>query len=172
MADAVIAGPPLQCSPIKLRKSQMFLWKKNKYWALPTLLLDFTLTDIIDSDILRVIHIHNKWSWLLMFFLCGCSPVCARVCLCACARVRVCLCLDEPAPVGPHLGECQGPGETHVDAGPCWENHCLWGPQPPLAEGRFTHMHAMQMLPISPSLIFKHFLDLPFYGLTFKKQTI
>lgn len=34
-------------------------------------------------------------------------------------KVCVCLCPDEPAPVGPHLRERQGSGETHADAGPC-----------------------------------------------------
>lgn len=37
--------------------------------------------------------------------------------------------------MGPHLRERQRPGETHADAGPCWEDYGLRGPQPPLAEG-------------------------------------
>ena len=52
-----------------------------------------------------------------------------------CVRACVSVCLDEPAPVEPHLGERQGSGEAHADAGPGREDHGLRGSQPPLAQG-------------------------------------
>lgn len=44
--------------------------------------------------------------------------------------------VDESSTVGPDLRERKGSGEAYADAGPCREDHCLRGPQPPLAQGR------------------------------------
>ncbi len=49
------------------------------------------------------------------------------------------VCADESPPVEPHLRERQGSGEAHADAGPCWEDHCLRGSEPPLAQGNAGH---------------------------------
>lgn len=40
--------------------------------------------------------------------------------------IYVCVCFaDEPTAVGPHLRECQRPGSSYADAGPCREDHSV-----------------------------------------------
>lgn len=55
----------------------------------------------------------TRYSWFPLF-----THAFQSVLWCVSACLGVCSCPDEPPPVGPHLGERQGPGETHADAGP------------------------------------------------------
>ncbi|MED6291973.1 hypothetical protein CHARACLAT_029034, partial [Characodon lateralis] len=49
----------------------------------------------------------------------------------------------ESPPVEQHLRECQGSGEAYANAGPCREDHCLRGSQPPLAQDAFITLSSV-----------------------------
>lgn len=65
---------------------------------------------------LRIVALRCSFKWFLLLKHCDCST-------------------DEPSTVVPDLRECQRPGASYADAGPCREDHSVWSSQPSLAQG-------------------------------------